>query len=260
MRLFAQKKRKYFAACEYWVYLPGEDMPNQDDIMTRMVARNPYGKGGRSAIGPREGMMFADVRLHIAQVLRSKNPHVFRPDLFRETVEPSAAVLQRLAASHSLVKARFIAVEPLSDDKHLQFMPHLADALSFLGKGLAVYDVVSENLLTAEEFSGLMAADVDAARFDVHVRVVWEKGLHSGHSETKGLIKKGLPELLTEEAHLDQRVLVNEVMEQAARRIWGMEEPPREMELAAYEDQFRLDISPARSGPYRVRIMRLGVS
>src|SRR5471030_3227986 len=74
----------YLASAEYWVYLPEAEMPEQNLLLERIVGRNPYSKRGFTPIGTEEGLILSDVRLHIAHVLRSKNPHVFRPDLFED--------------------------------------------------------------------------------------------------------------------------------------------------------------------------------
>jgi len=255
--LFNRSKRKYFAACEYWVYLPGEEMPEQDAIMTRMIAQNPHSRSGHSAIGAKEGILFSDIRLHLGLVLRSKNTHVFRPDLFQDCIEPSAAVLEGLSKAHSLLKARYVSEEPLTDDRHLQFMPHMADAVAELARGLVVYDVVAERLFTSDEFMKLLSEDLSVTRFDAHVRTVWQKDVHSGHAETKGLVKKGIPELCTDDAHLDQQVLVCEVLTEAAKQLWDLPDIPPDLQISAFEDHFRLEISPTRTGPFRVRILRM---
>lgn len=225
--------------------------------MTRMVAKNPHSKDGYSAITKREGILFSDVRLHIGLVLRSKNPHVFRPDLFRETVRPTAEVLSALAESRSLVKLRYISQEPLVDDRHLRFMAHLADAVADCASGAVIFDVVSDELRTAQEFKALLADDVNGARFEMHVQVIWLKHPHTGHGETRGLMKKGLPELKTDDAHLDHQVLVTEVLLDAARVLWNQGTVPTELDVCAYGDTFRVAIIPTKSGPYRVRIARI---
>jgi hypothetical protein len=255
--IFGPRKRKYFAACEYWVYLPGAEIPDQELLMTRMISRNPYARGGELPITKREGLIFSDIRLHISLVLRSKNPHVFRPDLLGEPLEISADALKALADSQSLVKVRYVSEEKLTDDRHLQFLPHYADSVIFLAKGLAVYDVVAERLYLPAEFAAILSQSVKVTSFDAHVRVLWHKELASGNARTKGLIKKGFPELQTDEAHLDQQVLVTEVMEQAARQIWDMDEVPKEISVNVFDDEFKLEIQPAKTGPYRVRILRI---
>ncbi|HEY3782705.1 MAG TPA: hypothetical protein VGL56_16605 [Fimbriimonadaceae bacterium] len=233
-------------------------MPEQDAIMRRMIGENPRSRPGKPAIGAKEGKIFSDIRLHMALVLRNKNPQLFRPDLFRDHLEISAEVLSALANSHSFVKARFISEEPLIGDRHLHFMAHLADSVASVGTGLCVYDLVAEEIMAADKFGDSLQVDADAARFDIHVRVIWEKSLDSGHAETKGLLKKGLPELVTEEAYPDQRVIINEVMLEGARALWNQAEIPPQVEVTAYGDIFRLLINPDRKGPMKVRILRVG--
>lgn len=145
----------------------------------------------------------------------------------------------------------------MTDDRHLQFLPHMADAVADLAKGTVVYDVVGEVLYTAQEFHAILARELRSTGFDAHVRIVWHKDLHSGHAETKGLVKKGLPELSTDEAHLDQQVLVCEVVAEAAKKIWEAREIPEKIEVSAYEDSYRTEITATKSGPYRVRVLRL---
>lgn len=260
MGLFGKKQRKYFAACEYWIYMPSDTMPEQEAVMTRMVGQNPYNASGHLAIGKREGILFTDIRLHISHVLRSKNPHVFRPDLFRDATEANQEVLEALSGSRAIVKLRYISEEPLGDDRHLQFMAHLACSYLDLGEGLAVYDVVAETFYTPEDFRELLKREFQTTAFDPHVRVIWHKTPHAGFAETKGLLKKGIPELKTDEAYLDQQVLVSQVLEQAARQIWSMTELPKQVDVAAYEDPYKLEIFPTRHGPYRVRILRVVAS
>jgi len=226
--------------------------------MTRMISQNPYSRSGHSAIGPKEGILFSDIRLHLALVLRSKNTHVFRPDIFRTTLEPSAEILTALSKSHSLVKVRYICQEPLEDDRHLQFLPHMAAAVCDLGNGLAIYDVTAERMFTPKEMSDALAACLDVTGFDFHVNVIWERDLRSGHSESKGLIKKGLPEICSEDAHLDQRVLVQEVITEAARALWESREMAQQLEVAAFGDQFRVEVTKTKNGPYKARIFRTG--
>ena len=260
MQLFKRAKRDYFSACEYWVYVPGEEVPSQEKLITRMVAENPHSRDGYSAIGSKEGMLFSDVRLHIGLVLRSKNPHVFRPDLFGEAVHPTEETLSRLAKAHAVLKVRYVSQIQLPDDRHIQFTAHLADAVADLEHGTVIYDVVSEQLRTAEDYKAMLAIDREATRFDAHVQVVWFKEAHAGHGQTRGLIKKGLPELRTDDAHLDHQVLVTEVLLEAARKIWNQGEIPNEMEIPAYDDTFRLSLVPTKTGPYRVRIARIALS
>src|SRR5437870_8476526 len=79
-----KKEPKFLSSNEYWVYLPGDRMPDQTQVMARVIGDNPYKQRGKNPVSPREGLLLSDIRLHLALVLRSKNPHVFRPDMFDE--------------------------------------------------------------------------------------------------------------------------------------------------------------------------------
>ena len=119
-----RQQRSYFAATEYWVYIPGTELPEQQTIMHRMLAANPYGKPSDPPLGPREGVIFSDVRLHIALVLRSKNPQAFRLDLFAEDVDTTPEQLESIALAGSLARwpsasSRF----PTSDTSRFLSMP-----------------------------------------------------------------------------------------------------------------------------------------
>lgn len=256
-RLAHQRKAspKYLAVLEYWVFLPGEALPNQDQVMTLMVARNPYAQGGQSPIGPREGLLFSDIRLSCTLVLRAKNPHVFRPDLFAD-VHTTPEVLTGLSSAQSLVKLRYLSEEPLRDKRHLQFLPHLADAYARLGGGLAVYDVVAERLYQVPEFQSALGEHVDATRPEFHVRTLWVREEGRPRAETKGMMKLGLPELVTAEARPDQERLVVEVLGQAAFQAFtrGELENPEVVEF--FGDRFEVTFGPARDRLCQAHIVR----
>jgi hypothetical protein len=249
-------KPKYFAACEYWVYLPEDKGPTQEAVLTRMVRDNPYKVGGRPAIGKHEGMVFSDIRLHVALVLRSKNPHVFRPDLFEEHVEPTAEDLQNLGESKALQKIRFISEEPLIDYRHLQFLPHMAAAVADLAGSHIIFDTVSERLISASSLAQSLKENGDASRAAMHLRVVWKNDSGTGIVQTKGLLKVGVPEIETEPTDVDERILVMTVMEEVANQIWEARSMPVSLMVEAFQDMFEVQFTPARKGPYKARIFR----
>jgi len=255
IRKLNPKKAAFFAACEYWVFLPSDKMPAQDQVMTLMVARNPYAAGGRSPIGPREGLLFSDIRLHCSLVLRSKNPHIFRPDLFGE-VASSGDLGKQLSAAQSIVKLRYISEVPLTDDRHLQFMPHLADAYARMGEGCAIYDVVREQIYLPEEFQQLLSADVDAARPEFHVRTAWIRGETYPRAETKGMIKKGLAELVTADAQPDNQRLVCEVLQEAATLAYRRGEMLVPEIVEYFGDRFEVRALPEKDRRRVVHIVR----
>lgn len=249
------KKERYFAACEYWVFIPGDAMPNQDDVMTAMVARNPHMQGGHSPIGAKEGILFSDVRLHCTLVLRAKNPHVFRPDIYAD-VEVSAEVLKGLALAQAIVKVRYVSEAPLQDDRHLQFLPHMAAAYARLGEATAVYDAVTERLFTPQEFEAMLGEDIDAKRPEVHVRVVWIRDGGAARAETRGLIKKGMAELVTADARTDNERLVCEVLQDAAYLAWARGENLETEIVEYFGDKFEVKILPAKERKSLVHIVR----
>jgi hypothetical protein len=244
-------------ACEYWVYLPTEKGPTPDALMTRMVRDNPLTVNGAPAIGHHEGLVFSDIRLHIALVLRSRNAHVFRPDLFEQHIEPSAEILTALGESQAIHKLRFLSEEPMSDDAYLQFLPHLALSSAELSGAKVIFDTVGERLFTTEWLREELTKDANAKRADLHVRAIWKGGAGGGVAETRGLLKIGLPEMATVPGDADQRVLLTTVMEEAARLVWQMKSLPLRLFVEAYQDMFELHVLPTRKGPYQVRVFRL---
>ncbi len=255
LRKMGPKKIPYFAACEYWVFLPGDKIPPQDQVMTLMVARNPYAQGGQSPIGPKEGILFSDIRLHCSLVLRAKNPHIFRPDVFAE-MDVSAVVLKQLSAAQSLVKLRYISEEPLRDDRHLQFMPHLADAYGRMGDAYVIYDVVAERLFLPTDFQAALNANVDASRPEFHLRTTWLRGDHAPRAETRGMIKKGLPELVTADAQADNERLVCEVLQEAATLAFRRGELLATEIVEYFGDKFEVRVLPEKNRRRIVHIVR----
>jgi hypothetical protein len=251
------RPKPYFAHAEYWVYLPTEDMPEQDKIMDRMMMSNPHRVAGKFPITKNEALIFSDVRLHIALVLRARNAHVFRPDLFDEHVEPTAELLEGLSDSSSFAKLRFISEDPLPDHRHLLFLAHAADSVADLGQGNVIYDVVAERLYTAQEFSSAIDRVEDAAHVDFQTQVVWSKSNAGGVAETRGLIKVGLPELTTEPMNADQRVLVTAILEQVIRQVWEINALPSAVDVSYFDDSYRVEIKPRRKGPAHISLMKL---
>lgn len=251
------RPRPYFAHAEYWVYLPTEEMPSQDIIMDRMMNGNPHRIAGKFPITKNEALLFSDIRLHIALVLRARNAHVFRPDLFEEHVEPTAELLEGLSASSSFAKLRFISEDPLPDRRHLMFLTHAADAISNLGKAQVIYDVVAEHLYTAPEFFASLDLVEDVASADFQTQVVWSRGHPGGIAETRGLVKVGLPELATEPMNNDQRVLVTAILEQVIRQVWDLKALPPALDVRYYDDSYRVEIRTPRKGPAKVSLMKI---
>jgi len=255
--VFGRRSPSYHAHAEYWVYIAGEESPLQDKIMDRMMMANPHRIAGKYPITKTEALLFSDVRLHIALVLRSKNAHVFRPDLFDEHVEPTQALLEGLSASASFVKLRYISDEPLPDHRHLVFLAHAADSYAALGDGLVIYDVIAERLYTAQDFSAEIDRIEDTASAEFQSQVVWSRGAAGGIAETRGLAKVGLTELATEPMNHDQRVLVTAILENVIQQVWDQQSLPQVLDVRYYDDSYRVEIKQKRKGPARVSLMKI---
>ncbi len=248
---------RFHAICEYWVYLPGTEMPGQSALLDRMIGSNPFAQAGRSPIGKTEGLVFSDVRLHTALILRSKNTNVFRPDLFESDVDLTASQLQALSRSQSIVKIRFLSDQVLPDKRHLQFCIHAAAAAADLGSGELVYDVTSERMMDLVDLQSELAEHFDATTADLHVRTVWSKSDVGGHAYTKGLPKIGSLELKTAEIAEDEKTLAMEVITAATHKIWREGKAAEPFELDVFHDKFQLLLGVAKDGFVPVRIMRV---
>ncbi len=239
---FVRGRRKtppYLLHLEYWVYLPEEVLPAQDEVMARLVDSH--------AIDRQQALLFSDVRLHIALVLRAKNVHVFRPDLLEPHVDASAAQLAVLAEARSLAKVRFLSEEPVSDDRYLRFLPQVARIVAEMGGGSLVYDVIGERLLEVET---LRSGDPGP-----HVR--WVPEPTGGHIRTHGLRKRGVPEIRTAPIAADERWIVSEVVGQVARQGWDVGKLPPVALAEAFEDRFQVGLDIGRDGVAMARVHRI---
>ena len=235
---------------EYWVFLPGVDLPDQNQVMEALFRQN--------RMTPQEGLLFSDIRLHTALVLREKNAHLFRPDLFEEGSSVTPEILTALANSHSLVKVRYLSDEPLKDDRYLALLPNLALVLSMLGNGAVIYDLIQRELFSTPEFEKLIGKRAESKRAEAHVRVVWEKGLEP-FAMTHGLRKKGLPELRSKPMEADEEFLVTNLMFEAARDVWDKGQLPATTEVEMFGDLFHLSYRPSEKNPGRyveIQMMR----
>lgn len=254
--LIGRRQRGYLAHTEYWIYGSASRVPKTELIMTRMIRDNPHGSGG-APITVREGMLFSDIRLHIALVLKSKNAHVFRPDLFDGVNEVTPEILKRLAEAESFVKVRYLSHARLPDHRQLQFMPHLAESICELMSGTVIFDVTQEKLYLSEEFSAEIAATPQTERPEFHIRVLWrEEALVGSWAETRGLRKIGYPELRTDAVDNDQQVLVTGLLDKLARRIFREGLPTETIQLKSYGDTFHVTLKGIVEGTCRVQIGR----
>jgi len=258
--LLRKHRSTFFAIAEYWVYLPEAKLPPQDDIMTIMVQKNPYLRRGVSPIGPKEGLVFSDVRTHFALVLRSKNPHIFRPDQFEEHIKPTPELLNSLKNAKSLVKIRYASDIPLTDKRHLQFLIHAADAVAEIGNSNAIFDVKAERLLSRQDLQTMLKENFDATTSALHTLVLWKQSPLGGVAETRGLAKIGIADLRTGVMEPDQSVLAINVITEAVRCIWANGALPESVEVTTFDDTFKVQFEKMKDALTQVRILRVQAS
>lgn len=243
----------YLARAEYWVYLPEAKMPSQDAVMTRLVQERPFGEG---RIGSKEALLFSDIRFHMGLVRRDRNPKQFRPDLFTPRAEPTTAILEALAAAQGFVTVRYVSEEPLRDERHLRFLPHVAEAVAALGRSEVIYDAVEQRLITLESHRRVLTENPDTAVFDVQVDVDWQVGDGAGSARTYGMTKRGLPDLFAQDCPPDHETLVRELVTEAARTIWKSGEVPEYVDAEAFGDGFRVIVQRRSRDEAAVWMMR----
>lgn len=250
------RQPKTMACTEYWLYLPRPKMPPQAAYMNRML-HFPKGPDGERPIGSTEALLFSDIRLHIALVLRERNVHVFRPDLFEAHVEPTPEILAALSESPALAKLQYLSFDRLRDDRHLQFMPYLLLAVADLTKATAAFDTVSERLFLVETLRQELADQPDARRPDFHVRTVWIQTDLGGKGVTRGLLKVGLPELETPESASDHQVVILEVLQRTVEKLWLDRTYPEFVAVRCFDDDFEVHLAYRRKGPALAKILRV---
>lgn len=250
-------KPKYFACSEYWVYLPRAKVPPQNAYMQRMLKLNPFDNSLAPPVGASEAILFSDIRLHMALVLREKNAHAFRPDLFESHIVPDSKLLETLGQSEAFLKVQYLSTERLRDDRHLRFMPYLAESVGALGRAGAVFDPIAELLQPFSEFQDVLKHTADTAAWEYNVRLVWLETEMGGIGVTRGMVKAGLPELQTPESAADHRVLILDVLAEASRQLWHSRTLEQSLAAESFGDRFELEIKYARKGPATARIRRL---
>lgn len=246
----------YLAIAEYWVYCPETKIPPIEKVMDRMINGNPHNRPGKPCIGAREGMLFSDIRLHMGLATRAKNSYLFRPDLVESDVVPTPEILDRLPECQVLIRAKYASEAKLSDLRHLQFMPHLADALADLAGGLCIYDHVTDELFTKEEFAARLEQNNNAERPNIHIRVLWRETASGGIVETRGLRKVGHREWRIGEFERDQEVLATAVVMRAAHRLFRDPALAGPYEVEEFEDVFVLTPTGTEEGFTRLDVVR----
>lgn len=259
IRTSRQRTRKGPALlCEYWVYLPTEALPPQEALMHHMLAGNPH----RNAIGKREGLLFTDVRLHIGLALRSKNPELFRPDLFGDHVEVSAEALARLSNSVALAKIVYgWHGAPLPDKRHLQFLHHMVGAMMRITGGNVFFDVGQEQLSLSEDMEELLGEMHQEESWSCHVRVAKQRVSDQEiRFVSKGLRKIGLPEFQTETVPADEWSNVSATLWDYLEDVWEDSSYPYPKEYERMGSIYSVTIDKPDADPMILKLYRRSVN
>jgi len=251
-----RRKPGYFAIVEYWIYSDAERLPPTPALMDGIVSRSPHSKPNQPSITAREGILFSDLRLHIALAKREKNPHAFRPDLFEEHAVPDADILQRLADSKAITKIQYASEVPLKDGRHLQFVTHLVESLARTSKARLIFDTVAERFWIPEELFDALQKDNNAERADLHLRVVWQKTVDGCRAQTLGLKKIGRQELQTSLQEVDQEVIVVGLVELAAQSLFIDPQRALPIEVKQHGDTFIVSEESAKDGFTQIKLTR----
>lgn len=254
--MVGKRRPGYLAVTEYWIYSNAQRIPPTEALMDQVVSKNPANKPGRPSISAREGILFSDIRLQIAIAKREKNPHAFRPDLFEENAVPSAEVLERLAASSTIAKIRYASEVPLIDGRHLQFVTHLTATMARLLRSKLIFDTVSDRFWLTEELEEELQRSNDGERPDLHVRVLWKKGLDGCYAETLGLRKVGLNEIKTGLQEQDMEVLISDIVHHSAMRLFAKGESAYPIEYKTHGDTFVVTKEGVEDGRQIVKLTR----
>jgi hypothetical protein len=254
---YRNRPKGFLARVDYWVYLPGEEMPGQEEIMHRMLAANPYAIRGVSPIGTAEAVYFSDVRVDFSLVRKDRNPRIFRSAVFPESLDPGLAQLSQVEESCALIKISFVSEQPVGDTRHTGFCVHAADAVAELAHGSVIYDRVAERLWTRPELAEALNRDFKGQDSDLHVATRWFGAAEGGWVETRGLRKIGLAEMKTAHMERDQQVLIRAVVELAVEKVWSAVKLDDEIMVTLFDDEFKV-VSGKRGAEFNdVRILRL---
>lgn len=242
-------KPRYLAVIEYWIYT-SDSVPVNVGGSVAKLTRN-------GTLTPAEAALASDIRLYASQVMKEQNPHLFRPDLFDGAIEPTAESLAAIASCNRMIKLRYLSDVPLADLRHVGFLPRLAVELARTKKSEAVLDNVSQKLYTPVSLEQSLLDGEDRYAPGDHLRSYWEPMLDGGRAVTRGLLKAGIQELETPETRADHRLLVTEVLSQAADKLWRGEANPNLIHVSCYDDLFVVRVKPTKNGPSLARVLRL---
>ncbi|MBS1718032.1 MAG: hypothetical protein JSS72_09915 [Armatimonadetes bacterium] len=241
-----QSKPKYLALNEYWVYHPKPEQLTQEKLLDWLLKENPY-----APISGQEGLMFSDVRFHMALVLRKRNPHVFRPDVLIESANIESEMLAELADCEAMTLLRYNSEEPLKSRAHLRLLAFAVKGVASLQNGRLATDRTAARVFWVETLHQELLRDRSGEDIAMHLSVTWQ----NGHASTHGLAKIGLPEIVSHHAPEDRRVIVSAVIEEAARKMWQEATIPEALDLTIYDDPYRVTFAYEKK-QLRARVAR----
>lgn len=216
---------------EYWIFIEGDSIPEERILIQHLVKAR--------AIDGSNMLIFTHIGMHMAMVSRTKNPHLFHPDLYEDDTVSDRLLPLAAARAPSMVILRFLSNSPVTEQGYLTFMPHLAQAIGELSGGIAVYDLGQKRLFSFSEFRDNVGKGKEASRWDAHVRVQWSP-LPFMHAETMGMQKEGLPNLETGPMEADERMLVMHLLQEAASTVWKERKIPEFLMIDYFGSQFKI--------------------
>lgn len=227
-------KRPPAVRIEFWIYSPREEPPSEKEILKRVLAENPH----RAALGKREGLVLSDIRFHIGRVKPEANPYIFRPQALAEpdadVPENTAEMLQDCVA---LFRVTYLSEQPMDSNPALQFSWHATDAIAHLTASKLVFDTVAQRFWPIQNLFDALQQSGDARRFDLNVVVRWKESPNECSAFTRGMAKKGLPDLEIRNVPPDHKTIALFLLETAARRIWD-EGWANELDIEGYGELF----------------------
>ena len=228
-------------------------MPPQEDVLQDLL----HPSSNLAPLTKAECLVFSDIRFHQALVLRSQNPHAFRPDLFESHVSASQAILSALSGAEAFIKIRFVSEELLADQRHINVLSRLAGVLLERSGGQIAFDAVSEKLVEKGKLQEELEAAKDKQRSDFHVPVYWTQSDPGFVAETRGLRKVGAPELVTASAPKDQQIVICRVIQELVEMVWAGAKLALIQKVSNEYGDFECMIEPEKKSLRRVRIRRL---
>ncbi|HLO98985.1 MAG TPA: hypothetical protein VK171_10355 [Fimbriimonas sp.] len=203
-----RQRNRLVLNAEYWVYCQAEKLPDQTQMMERVVGRT-------DKIGPAEGLLFSDIRLHVSLVTKAKNPHLFDPTTLDGALQESFEFVSDVLTQTAIIRVRFTSNEPMKDKRHLRLLPHLAFAYAGMTDAKWVYDKSQQKLYGDEEFGKFIETNLENPWNQLRVDKTVDGAL-----KLYGVEKIGIAPFQTDRLDVDQFQLVEEVLRAFVEQCW----------------------------------------